>query len=481
MDAMGRSKRKNNSPLQRDGGKTRRTAEEDGDGIEGDSCSQGGQDDIIADLKDFIRNENARSSQSLAQEIRQCNEERMAAIETSLSFALTTNETLSKRLVEVEQRAQRTEADLLHCAERLRTVEEQLDQVQQRELQDWLIFSGPAISRLSRSGRNEDAPQLLYSMIQQHMGFEMDVTQIREVYRDERQIRVRFTAFGVRSDRFHLVRNKTKLRGSGLYIRERLTPYRQKLFNELMQFKMAQQVSTVFTKDGTVFVIVGWGDRPRPVRGEAAMERLIRNLMETESGSPRQTRAPGSRQTHAGGPAAVVPGVAAGPEGTGAAERHTEPLRQTPGCGRVSAERDQHRQPADDGMTAIRDEQSRPQSAPGTTALPLSAGSGSRPGPGSRPGSGPDFGPGAGSGSRSGSGPGSRSGSGPGSGGAWADLRRAPPGGHDGGGGSRPSADSERTLVVGADERLHAPEASKTRQRFRGDMRQFVTIHSKSD
>ena len=38
----------------------------------------------------------------------------MTAIETSLSFALATNETLSKRLVEVEQRARRTEAELIN-------------------------------------------------------------------------------------------------------------------------------------------------------------------------------------------------------------------------------------------------------------------------------------------------------------------------------------------------------------------------------
>ena len=58
----GRAKRKNNSPLQKDGSKSRRTVEEDVDDMEGDGGSQGGQDDVIADLKEFIRNENASSS-----------------------------------------------------------------------------------------------------------------------------------------------------------------------------------------------------------------------------------------------------------------------------------------------------------------------------------------------------------------------------------------------------------------------------------
>ena len=175
------------------------------------------------------------AAKKLAQEIRRCNEERMNAIERSLSFALTTNETLSKRLVEVEQKAQQTEAELMHCAKRLCLVEEQLDQCHQRELQDWLVFSGPAIPRRSQSGRGEDAARLLCSLIQRHMNYEMDTAQLKEVYRDERQIRVRFTAVGSGSDRYHLVRNKTKLRGTGMYIRERLTPFRQKMFNELMR------------------------------------------------------------------------------------------------------------------------------------------------------------------------------------------------------------------------------------------------------
>ena len=294
---MGGGKRKTNSPLQKDGGKSRRTVEEHGDDVEGDGDSHGGPDDVIADLKEFIRTENAISSRNLAQEIRRCNEERMNAIESSLSFALATNETLSKRLVEVEQRAERAEAELVHCSKRLCLVEEQLDQCQQRELQDWLVFGGPAIPRRSQSGRGEDAARLLCSLIQRHMNYDMDATQLKEVYRDEKQIRVRFTAVGSGSDRYHLVRNKTKLRGSGLYIRERLTPFRQRLFNELMQMKMAQHISTVLTRDGTVFVAVGRGERPRPVRTEAAMERLVRQLLKDQFSSHQHQQAVSRRAT----------------------------------------------------------------------------------------------------------------------------------------------------------------------------------------
>ena len=457
---MGRQKRKINSPLQKDDGKSRRTTEENVDDMEGDDSGEGGQKDVIEDLKEFIRNENARSNKSLAQEIRQYNEERMTAMETSLNFALATNETLSKRLVEVERRAQRAETELFQCTKRLYLVEEQLDQIQQNELQDWLIFSGPAIPRLSRAGRDRDASQMLCSMIRQHMGFEMDVAQLKEVFRDERQIRARFTAVGVGSDRFLLLRNKTKLRGSGLYIRERLTPHRQKIFNELLQFKMARQVSAVFTRDGTVFVVVGQRDRPRPVRTEAAVERLVQQLLESsEPNSQQLTGDPGSQQARSSGPARWPTaagehrdGDAAGRDGTSAlvtrggapnpAGRQAEPLRHRPDEYRASAEPDQRHQPADDGTAVTRDELVRSSSAPGATASPPpTAGSSS---------AGVQDGP-----------------------------QQAPPGGEGGGG---LSAVTEQAPGKRSDGQ-HAPVSSMgdIRRRFRGDMRQFVTVHSKSD
>ena len=61
----------------------------------------------MSELKEFIRSENVRNSKSLAEEIRRCTDRRMTALESSLSFALTANETLAKRLSEAKQRARR--------------------------------------------------------------------------------------------------------------------------------------------------------------------------------------------------------------------------------------------------------------------------------------------------------------------------------------------------------------------------------------
>ena len=213
---MVQKKRKTNSPLLKDSGKNPRTsqnglAEESAD--ERDSPSD---DAVISDLKEFIRAENARNSKALAEEMRRYNDERVTALENSLSFALTVNETLAKRLSKVEERYQKAETGLFHCARRLAEVEEQVDQVQWQELQHWLIFSGPVISRVPGRNRGEDTARLLQEMVWKLMDYEMDPRQLEVVHRDQKQIRARFSSVAEGSDRHFLVRNKTRLRGTAL-------------------------------------------------------------------------------------------------------------------------------------------------------------------------------------------------------------------------------------------------------------------------
>ena len=110
---MGKQKRKTSSPLQRDERKNPRIVEEHDEGDEETSREGPSENtDVIGDLKGFIRAENARNNTLLSEEIRRHNEERVKALEASLSFALATNETLAKRLSEVEQRARQTEMEM---------------------------------------------------------------------------------------------------------------------------------------------------------------------------------------------------------------------------------------------------------------------------------------------------------------------------------------------------------------------------------
>ena len=282
---MGKTKRKTVSPLMKENSKTRRIVEDDVDEVdETDSVSPvEPMSDLIADLKKFIQVENKKTSKDLAEEIRKTDDERMNAIETSLSFALETNETLAKRLKEVETRADKAEKQLYDCAKRICDMEEQLDEMQQRNLKNWLVFSGPAIPRRANAGNSEDPAQILYSMLRQYMDFTLNMEQVEEVRREQRQIRVRFNTVDAGSDRHFLIRNKTRLRGSGLYIRECLTPFRQGIYQELMQLKRTNHISTVFTRDGISFVVVDQHSRPRPIRSLAALERLTQTLDETGS------------------------------------------------------------------------------------------------------------------------------------------------------------------------------------------------------
>ena len=288
--------------------KNRRTGEEDEDDVElpreNGTAPVGSDDAMIADLKKFIRLENQESRKSIAEEVKRHNEERMAALENSLSFALTVNETLSKRLADVEKRAEQAEQDFLQCAKRICAMEEELDSMHQNKLLDWLIFSGPAIPRRRRDGRGEDTPRMLAAMLEQLMEFSLNMEQVSEIHREERLLRVRFTTCKPGSDRDVLFRNKTRLRGTGLYIRESLTPRRQAVYGELAAKKKERKIVTVFTRSGTVFAVVNQGERPRPVRSDEALRRLLSLLRDAgaaaAAGEPAHNDAAASRVTDEG-------------------------------------------------------------------------------------------------------------------------------------------------------------------------------------
>ena len=303
------------------------------------------------------------------------------------------------------------------------------------------------------------------------MNFEMNSDQLREIYRDEKQIRVRFTEAGIGSDRYHLVRNKTKLRGTGLYIRERLTPYRQKIFNELMQFKRAQQISTVFTRDGVVFVVIGRGDRPRPVQTEVAMERLIRHLLESEPDSHQQIAA-GSQQARDSGaagmsriretPAPERPAAATGGATPRSVEQRAEPLSLAPGGDRRGSPpaRGQHQQPTGgsgaDGEGRVQSRSTPEIEASPAASLELVTVTG-RPASLLHAGLAPSSGSAAGE--------------------PLAGRQRPSSGGDDEGDGG-PTAVTKKAPAMRTNGRLPAAGNSTVRRRFQGDMRQFVTIHT---
>ena len=482
---MGRQKRKTVSPLQKDDGKSRRTGEEEAvSEAEEDSRSQNDWNrDVVADLKKFIQSENARNNKSLAEDIRKHSDERISALEESLSFALTANETLAKRLAEVEARAHQADKDIHLCVRRLSELEQELDQIRQKDLQDWLIFSGPAISsRMSRSHTNEDASRLLPALLQQFMGFNMNMQQVAELRREGRQICVRFSTVGAGSDRYILLRNKTKLRGSGLYIREKLTPSRQNIFNQLLQMKREDMISTVFTRDGAIFVVTDQRDRPRPVRSDAALERLSRELAEVGAGSrpgisaDRFSRRPGADPQAARQGRSPMPWDSPTSNPRGEATEMTSRPASTPGRSAEAAERStgiersgSAGRSAGSGAGAagtVMAHRPPASSSSERTGTDGSGGSGAGAGDSSRLLTVPDRDNGDG-----GDGSNADGGGGGGDGG----------GGRAAGGGSCGRQTAAESAPAADDVLRPAREQAGVRRRFRGDMRHFVKISSKCD
>ena len=478
---MGRPKRKNASPLEKQAEKARRTEQEEAPSDAEDDCrSQGALNgDLLADLKDFIRSENARNNKALFEEMQKHNEERIVALENSLSFALTTSETLAKRLAEVENKAQQTESDLYICAKRISELEQELDQIHQKELKDWLVFSGPAIPRLSRSNKNEDASHLLRAMLQQLMEYSVDLQQILQLHREERQITVRFSTTGVGSDRYILLRNRTRLRGTGLYIREKLTPYRQQIYSSLMQMKRENKVSTVFTRDGTVFVAVDRRSRPRPVRSDAALERLARELDEmgaarrrrpAEPDPPRSTVRPsgtaGKNRQCRGSEPWEEPMPGPGDAGSGPTADPDSPPRRSadgagPGDGSVRSARQERGADPPAGCRDGAMETARRSGTPALEAQTTKDRDGSVSGSGG-PGSSraaPAGGTGGGDGG-TGNGRGGDGGAGDGGGRRWAPVAERAP-------AWTPIRATRNTDGV--------------RHRFGGDIRRYVRVHNKCD
>ena len=208
------------------------------------------------------------------------------------------------------------------------------------------------------------------------------------------------------------------------------------------------------------------------------MARLVRQLLDDEFSSHQHTRAAGSQQARTRGPAeglqnneAPVPEERPASGSVAVTGREQEssagPLGLPPGGDRVNgAERGQHRQATEVGVAVDGGDRTGSKSAPEMSASP--APSETTAALGMEVSTSP-----AGSGSGFGLSPE----------GARASRRRTEPG-DDGRGGGCPTADPEVASAAGTGDRQRAAPAetsTTTRQRFRGDMRQFVMIHSKTD
>ena len=234
------------------------------------------QGDICAELKDFIVRENAKCVEA----IRDSNERRMAAMEEAVSFAMDS-------ISNIAARQQSADADILQLRRenqemlsRLRHLEMQEDRLQQERRMTCLLFSGPVIQR---QNRHEEAAGLVYRLIRQHMQYDLDRSQLKTAFRlKSGKIMAEFSSAASGSDRDVLFRTKSKLKGSGLFISESLTPRRHAMYMDLLQLKRERVIFSVFTRSGNVMVCKSRDSAPIRV----ADPGTVRQLSESSESGP---------------------------------------------------------------------------------------------------------------------------------------------------------------------------------------------------
>ena len=91
-----------------------------------------------------------------------------------------------------------------------------------------------------------------------------------------------FTSSGPGSDRDIVYRSRAKLRGSGLFVSESLTPRRQAMFMDLLSLKKEGRIFSVFTRSGDILACKSRDSAPVRVADHEAVRRLA------GSGAPRQ-------------------------------------------------------------------------------------------------------------------------------------------------------------------------------------------------
>ena len=297
-------KRKAGSPLQQSQG---------GTGVEPDQR----QIDLCAELKDFIVSENAKCVAA----IQDTNERRIAAMEQSLSFTMDSISTLAARQQSADWDILQLRRETADMEARLQRLEMQEDRVQQEKRLTCLLFSGPAVL----NHRREDAAELISALIHRHMQHEIDRAQVRAAFRlKSGKIMMDFYSAAPSSDRDVMFRSKSKLKGSGLYISESLTPRRQALFQSLLQLKKEKTIFSVFTRSGNVFACKTRDSAPIRVINEETVRQL--------SGA-RPPQQPEREHTQANGRVSFLVRSAEGPSRVRAmAELRTSP-RLNPGTG----------------------------------------------------------------------------------------------------------------------------------------------------
>ena len=263
---------------------------------------QAGQGDFSAmcnELKSFIVSENAKC----VAQIKETNDRRLGAVEESLTFAMDSIAALSGRQNVANSNIEELKKETEDLKRRLLQFEVTEDRRQQQSRLNTLIFSGPALS--AETGRVITAANLIVSLIYRYIKHTMDRAQVKNLVRLRNgKVIFEFTSSAPGSDRDIVYRSRAKLRGSGLFVNESLTPLRQAMFSDLLRLKKEGRIFTVFTRSGDILAC-GSRDSP-PVR--VADPETVRRLAgsDTVCRPDLQGRAQAAGRAAPPGPRAAV-------------------------------------------------------------------------------------------------------------------------------------------------------------------------------
>ncbi|KAF0302163.1 hypothetical protein FJT64_025705 [Amphibalanus amphitrite] len=228
------------------------------------------------ELKTFIASENTKC----VREVKEANDRRMQAVEDSLSFALDSVTALSNRQKSADSELMELKRETADLKMRLQQLELNEDRQEQQKRLSSLIFSGPV---LQAESRRERAANLIESLIRQYIRHALDRTQVKTLIRFRNgKVMMEFTSSGPGSDRDIVYRSRARLRGSGLFVSESLTPRRQAMFMDLLSLKKEGRIFSVFTRSGDILACKSRDSAPVRVADPEAVRRLA------VSGAPRR-------------------------------------------------------------------------------------------------------------------------------------------------------------------------------------------------
>ena len=198
-------------------------------------------------------------------------------------------------IVKLRAENERLRQELSRLTERIDGIETEQDAINQRNRLVSLIFSGPAIPE---PVHREETAGIVQHLVDRFMNRNLDMSQVSNAFRLRAGcILVQFASAAKGSERDNLFRSKGRLRGTGLFISESLTPRRQELLRSLLQLKKENQIHSAYSQSGELFIRKSSDSRPINIADWAALHRLTSDVARQPERGPVRSRDHCSGQT----------------------------------------------------------------------------------------------------------------------------------------------------------------------------------------